>query len=142
MICSFQLTLLISMEVGRIRACCDLVAQYLPTEIRDALVSSYEYVPNLNNTAVQEIKLSSALLPSKSTSKLLWQRQFRGLWLLLLQRRARPHRRKRKKVVSRRGSRLKHRTVLKLSRRPTLPGCQSFPAFSIKQSSCIYSVYA
>ena len=32
------------MPVGRIRASCDLLSQYLPLEIRDALIASYEYV--------------------------------------------------------------------------------------------------
>jgi len=54
------------MEVGRIRACCDLVAQYLPTEIRDALVSSYEYVPNLNITAAHELNSAQLCSPPKA----------------------------------------------------------------------------
>lgn len=30
--------------VGRLRASCDLISQYLPSVTRDALVNSYEYV--------------------------------------------------------------------------------------------------
>jgi len=33
---------ILSLLVGRLRACCDLVGEYLPAEIRDALVNSYE----------------------------------------------------------------------------------------------------
>ena len=64
-----------SMTVGRIRASCDLLSQYLPPDIREALIASYEYV------STGPAQLSGSLtdsVPQSEFSQLLSEKIGRG----------------------------------------------------------------
>ncbi|KAF8973124.1 ribonuclease H2, subunit B [Flammula alnicola] len=58
--------------LGRIRACCDLVAQYLPLDLRNALMSTYDFSKlqkHLDSNQEEAIAKAATAAPAKAQTK-------------------------------------------------------------------------
>lgn len=124
--------------MARIRGACDTVSQYLPHDVREALIQSYEYVLSMYSFSCKR----SPRLPQRSVSP-HWMLISRPLkrrthWQQLM---ARTRQEKTAKTV--RSGRLQGKTLLVLqnSRKSIRKGWQSYPLFLSRKRRTYTTIY-